>query len=112
VFGRDGSLLTTHEVRRAFSVAKRISGIRRELTPHSLRRTFGSCLAIARTPLRTIQELMGHADIRMTIRCAHLSPAHLRDAIELIGSAENSNRLRAAREEGRGKWRQLQPCEW
>ncbi len=63
-------------------------------TPVSIRHTFASWLAIAGTPLRTIQELLGHADIRMTIRYAHLSPAHLRDAVELVGSAKNSNRLR------------------
>jgi hypothetical protein len=29
----------------------------------------------------------------MTIRYAHLSPAHLREAVETIGSAENAKRL-------------------
>ncbi len=95
VFTRaDGSPLPGREVQRAFSVAKRLAGVRPELTPHSIRHTFASWLAIAGTPLRTIQELLGHADIRMTIRYAHLSPAHLRDAVELVGSAENSNGLR------------------
>jgi integrase len=118
VFTRpDGSPFPIREVQRAFSVAKRLSGARKELTPHSIRHTFASWLAIAGTPLRTIQELLGHADIRMTIRYAHLSPAHLRDAVELVGSAENSNGLRvgcaqeenAAAQNGsnslEGKWR-------
>ncbi|MEP6769477.1 MAG: site-specific integrase [Acidobacteriota bacterium] len=58
VFTRpDGSALPIGEVQRAFSVSRRLSGIRPELTPHSIRHTFASWLAIAGTPLRTIQEL-------------------------------------------------------
>lgn len=33
-------------------------------------------------------------DVRVTIRYAHLSPAHLREAVEGIEPAEESNRLR------------------
>lgn len=80
----DGAPFYEVEIQRAFGVAKRLSGIRKELTPHSLRHTFASWLAIKGTPLRTIQELLGHADIRMTIRYAHLSPSHLKDAVEAI----------------------------
>jgi integrase len=96
VFTRpDGSAFSVREAQRAFSVARRLAGLRAELTPHSLRHTFASWLAIAGTPLRTIQELLGHRDLRMTIRYAHLSPAHLREAVEVIGTAENANRLPA-----------------
>ena len=76
-------------------MARRLAELRAELTPHSLRHTFASWLAIAGTPLRTIQELLGHRDLRMTIRYAHLSPAHLREAVEAIGTAEKPNRLPA-----------------
>ncbi len=34
--------------------------------------------------IRTVQELLGHADIRMTLRYSHLSPAHLLDAVEKL----------------------------
>jgi integrase len=35
-------------------------------------------------PIKTIQELLGHADIRMTLRYAHLSPEVRRDAVVLL----------------------------
>ncbi len=49
---------------------------------HDLRHTFASYLAMSGCNLKTIQELMGHKDIRMTIRYAHLSNAHLEKAVE------------------------------
>lgn len=41
---------------------------------HSLRHTFASQLAIAGTPIFTIQKLMNHADIKQTMRYAKLAP--------------------------------------
>jgi integrase len=85
VFRRyDGERFSDRALQRAFRVARKISGVRAELTPHSLRHTFASWLVMQGTPLRTVQELLGHADIRMTIRYAHLSPAHLAQAVSAI----------------------------
>ena len=41
---------------------------------HTLRHTFASQLAIAGTPIYTIQKLMNHADIQQTMRYAKLTP--------------------------------------
>lgn len=36
---------------------------------------------MAGVDIRTVQELMGHSTITMTMRYAHLSPAHLKAAV-------------------------------
>lgn len=53
---------------------------------HVLRHTFASHLAMKGAPLKTIQEMLGHATIEMTMRYAHLSPEVKRDAVTLLDS--------------------------
>ena len=54
--------------------------------PHVLRHTFASRLVMAGVDLRTVQELMGHKTITMTLRYTHLSPDHKRKAMEVLES--------------------------
>jgi len=51
---------------------------------HDLRHNFASYLAMNSYDIRTIQELLGHSDIRMTIRYSHLSPKHLQNAVNSL----------------------------
>ena len=51
---------------------------------HDLRHTFASKLARKGVDLYRISKLLGHADITMTLRYAHLSLGHLRSAVEGI----------------------------
>lgn len=51
---------------------------------HDCRHTFASRLIMAGVNLRTVQELMGHKTIQMTLRYAHLAPAHLKEAVNRL----------------------------
>ena len=51
---------------------------------HKLRHTFASRLAEKGVSMATIKELMGHSDIRTTMRYAHLRQHVLKDAIKVL----------------------------
>lgn len=51
---------------------------------HDLRHTFASYLTMGGGNIRTVQTLLGHKDLRMTMRYSHLSPEHLRDAVTTL----------------------------
>jgi site-specific recombinase XerD len=60
----------------------------RKFSWHCLRHTFASRLTMAGVDLRTVQELMGHKSIQMTVRYSHLTPKHTLAAVErLAGGA-------------------------
>jgi site-specific recombinase XerD len=48
---------------------------------HDMRHAFASRLTMAGGDLRTVQELMGHQTVTMTMGYAHLAPSHLREAV-------------------------------
>ena len=52
---------------------------------HTLRHTFASHLAINGTPIFTIQKLLNHKDINMTLRYAKLAPDSGRDSVKTLG---------------------------
>ena len=56
-------------------------------TWHTLRHSFASHLVMAGVDLRTVQELLGHKDLTMTLRYSHLAPAHKAGAVEKLGTA-------------------------
>ena len=74
---------TLSDSRHWFEPALDVAGIR-DFSWHCLRHTFASRLVMAGVDLRTVQELLGHKSIAMTVRYSHLAPAHTLAAVERL----------------------------
>jgi integrase len=78
----DGSAFTRQIVQNRMRLAAKRANVKKGV--HILRHTFCSHLSMRGAPARAIQELAGHADLTMTQRYMHLSPAALDSAIRLL----------------------------
>ena len=72
--------ITTKVIWEAVRLAARKAGIDKRVTPHTLRHTYATHLLEAGADLRTIQLLLGHADLSHTTVYLHLSRRHLHAA--------------------------------
>jgi Site-specific recombinase XerD len=70
-------------VKRAFGTACRRANLF-DFHFHDLRHTFASQLVMNGVDITTISKLLGHTSLTMTLRYSHLSPNHLRSAVNVL----------------------------
>ncbi len=70
-------------VDRSFNTACRKAGIR-DFHFHDLRHTFASLLVMNGVDIQTVAKLLGHSNLTMTLRYAHLAPSHLVKAVDIL----------------------------
>ncbi|MEM9357946.1 MAG: tyrosine-type recombinase/integrase [Pseudomonadota bacterium] len=92
VFAEGKTVFDAHNIGAQLASASAEAGLPK-VTLHVLRHTFASQLAMKGVSVAVIQKLLGHTDIKTTMRYAHLSQNSL---IEAVRKLESNNLSRSA----------------
>jgi integrase/recombinase XerD len=77
---RRGEGLTRQRLYKIVQGHARRAGLEDRMSPHTLRHTFATHLLAGGCDLRSLQEMLGHADLSTTQVYTHLSADRLKDA--------------------------------
>ena len=79
----DGGLLDSNRVKHHLWYGTKRAGVKR-IRFHDLRHSFASQLVIKGVSIYKVQQLLGHSDVKTTMRYAHLSPEAEEDAVSVL----------------------------
>ncbi|RYE27083.1 MAG: integrase [Sphingobacteriaceae bacterium] len=77
--GQYGGRYSTRSVQKVFKDALKKGKINKEIGVHGLRHSFATHLLDSGTDVKLIQELLGHSDIKTTMRYIHVSKKSLKN---------------------------------
>jgi integrase/recombinase XerD len=80
IVNRRGGGMTRQGLYKIVQRYARAAGLEGRMSPHTLRHTFATHLLAGGCDLRSLQEMLGHADIATTQIYTHLSAERLKDA--------------------------------
>lgn len=82
--------LTPRSIQRIVEKYVKGVGLSVKATPHTLRHSFATDLLINGADIRSVQEMLGHANIATTQIYTHVTNAHLKDVYRSFHSGNNS----------------------
>ncbi|GFO61679.1 integrase [Geomonas silvestris] len=75
------------DLKRSFPTAVKKAKLKGDVVFHTLRHTFASHLVMSGVDIATVSRLLGHKDLKMTMRYSHLAPNHLSNAVGALAAA-------------------------
>ncbi len=81
--------ITTRSVERIVEKYARLAGITKHVSPHTLRHSFATDLLMNGADIRSVQSMLGHADISTTQIYTHVTDKHLKEVHEKFHSDTN-----------------------
>lgn len=81
--------LTPRSVERIVQKYAKLAGITKHVSPHTLRHSFATDLLMNGADLRSVQSLLGHADVSTTQIYTHVTDAHLKEIHDKFHSETN-----------------------
>jgi site-specific recombinase XerD len=83
--------LTSRSIQRMVSKYALKAGITKHVSPHTLRHSFATDLLMNGADLRSVQAMLGHADISTTQVYTHVTDQHLKEVHDKFHNKENYN---------------------
>ena len=78
--------LTPRSIERIVQKYTRLAGITKHVTPHTMRHSFATDLLMNGADIRSVQSLLGHANISTTQIYTHITDPHLKEVHEKFPS--------------------------
>lgn len=84
LFSERGSVYSERSIQQIVKNAARKAGIKKKITPHTLRHSFATHLLEAGADIRYIQKLLGHKDLKTTQIYTHVANRDIKNLAKLL----------------------------